>query len=130
MTEKFVEARLSFGRAATSHDMEPRRLSRGCVHRAYNKGPDGFRWLRGVVVRDPKTRAVAHHITAAMESTDTPMVQPVSVDDESSKTLIDDDVVIVEGNCRRVCSQNPLRKTQLSRARMERRSEGKLTNAE
>lgn len=95
--EKFVSPTLYRTTAATTEDMEPRRLSARSRPSPYKKDPDGYAWLRGVVVRDPKTRA--WRITYSRNGHDGDLYggSLTLVDDESLDTLIDDDVVIVEG---------------------------------
>ena len=77
--------------------MEPRRLTAKPRPSPYKKDPDGYAWLRGVVARDPKTQL--WRITYSRNGVDgDPYGGSLTlVDDESLDTLIDDDVVIVEG---------------------------------
>jgi hypothetical protein len=95
--DKFVSPTPYRTASATSDDMEPRRLSARSRPSPYKKDPNGYAWLRGVVVRDPKTRT--WRITYSRNGVDgDPYGGSLTlVDDESLDTLIDDDVVIVEG---------------------------------
>ena len=95
--EKFVSPALFRTAAASSQDMEPRRLSAKSRPSPYKKDPDGYAWLRGVVARDPKTKS--WRVTYSRNGVDgDPYGGSLTlVDDESLDTLIDDDVVIVEG---------------------------------
>jgi hypothetical protein len=95
--DKFVSPTPYRTASASSDDVEPRRLTARPRPSPYKKDPDGYRWLRGVVARDPKTKA--WRITYSRNGVDSdPYGGSLTlVDDEALDTLIDDDVVIVEG---------------------------------
>jgi hypothetical protein len=95
--EKFVSPTQYRTTAAGVEDMEPRRLSAKPRPTPYKKDPDGYAWLRGVVARDPKTKA--WRITYSRNGIDgDPYGGSLTlVDDEALDTLIDEDVIFVEG---------------------------------
>ena len=83
--------------SATSDDFGGRGPSSKPAPSPYKKDPNGYKWLRGVVARDPKTNA--WRITYSRNPLDN---DPFSgsltlVDDEVLDTLMDDDVIYVEG---------------------------------
>ena len=95
--ERFVSPAQFRTATENSDDVEPRRLSARPRPSPFKKDPDGYSWLRGVVARDAKSKA--WRITYSRNAVDgDPYGGSLTlVDDESLDTLIDDDVVIVEG---------------------------------
>jgi hypothetical protein len=83
--------------AASVEDPEPRRLSSKSRPSPYKKDPNGYAWLRGVVVRDAKNDS--WRITYSRDADDNDLYGGTLtlVADDRFDTLIDDDVVIVEG---------------------------------
>jgi hypothetical protein len=83
--------------SATSDDPAVRRPLSKPRSSPYKKDPAGYKWLRGVVVRDPKSKS--WRITYSRNPLDNdPYGGSLTlVDDESLDTLMDDDVVVVEG---------------------------------
>jgi hypothetical protein len=95
--DKFVSPTPYRTAAASSDDIEPRRLAAKPRPSPYKKDPDGYRWLRGTVVRDPKSKT--WRITYSRNGVDgDPYGGSLTlVDDEILDTLIDDDVIVVDG---------------------------------
>jgi hypothetical protein len=83
--------------SASSDDPDIRRPVAKPAPSPYKKDPNGYRWLRGVVARDPKTNA--WRITYSRNPLDhDPYNGSLTlVDDELLDTLMDDDVIYVEG---------------------------------
>lgn len=85
--------------SASVEDPEPRRLSAQSQSRPspYKKDPEGYAWLRGVVVRDGKNGS--WRITYSRDADDNDQYGGTLtlVDDDRFDTLIDDDIVIVKG---------------------------------
>ena len=96
--EKFISPTAYRTTAANADDMEPRRLAARPRPSPYLKDSAGYAWLRGVVARDPKTKS--WRLTYSRNAVDgDPYGGSLTlVDDESLDTLLDDDVVIVEGS--------------------------------
>lgn len=95
--ERFVSPTQFRTAAASSEDLEPRRLSAKPRPSPYKKDPDGYAWLRGVVARDPKTKSWRMTYSRNGVDGDPYGGSLTLVDDESLDTLIDDDVVFVAG---------------------------------
>jgi len=76
---------------------EPRRLSSSSGPSPYKKDPEGYAWLRGVVVRDGKNGS--WRITYSRDADDNDQYGGTLtlVDDDRFDTLIDHDIVIVKG---------------------------------
>jgi hypothetical protein len=83
--------------SATSDDPGVRRPGSKPRSSPYKKDPAGYKWLRGVVARDPKSKS--WRITYSRDPLDNdPYGGSLTlVDDEVLDTLMDDDVVVVEG---------------------------------
>jgi hypothetical protein len=85
--------------SAAVEDAEPRRLSAQSQSRPspYKKDPEGYAWLRGVVVRDGKNGS--WRITYSRDADDNDQYGGTLtlVDDDRLETLIDDDIIIVKG---------------------------------
>jgi hypothetical protein len=83
--------------SATVEDQEPRRLPSQSRPSPYKKDPDGYSWLRGVVVKDAKNGS--WRITYSRDADDNDQYGGTLtlVDDDRLDTLIDDDIVLVAG---------------------------------
>ncbi len=83
--------------SASSDDPDVRRPSAKPVPSPYKKDPGGYKWLRGVVARDPKTNA--WRITYSRNPLDNDPYRGslTLIDDELLDSLMDDDVIYVEG---------------------------------
>jgi len=95
--EKFVSPALYRTAGANSADGEPRRLTAKPRPSPYKKDADGYRWLRGTVARDPKTKAWRITYSDNPNDTDAYGGNLALVYDECLDTLIDQDVVVVTG---------------------------------
>ena len=95
--EKFVSPALYRAAAANSGDGEPRRLTARSRPSPYKKDPDGYRWLRGTVARDAKTKVWRITYSDNPNDGDPYGGNLALVDDECLDTLIDKDVIYVAG---------------------------------
>ena len=83
--------------SASSDDVDAPRPPAKFRKSPYKKDPDGYAWLRGVVVRDPESDA--WRITYSRDPLDSdPYNGSITlVDDTLLDTLLDDDVVFIRG---------------------------------
>jgi hypothetical protein len=90
--------------ASSVDDREPRRLQQKSLPSPFKKDPYGYRWLRGIVTRDPKSGL--WRITYAREPLDDDPYQGIMTlaaddslpADESLDKLKNGDVILVEGD--------------------------------
>ncbi|HLJ11481.1 MAG TPA: hypothetical protein VKU82_09840 [Planctomycetaceae bacterium] len=83
--------------SATSDDPDARRTSGRSRPSPYKYDREGYKWLRGVVSRDPKSDS--WRVTYSRDPLDSDQYggSLTLVDDESLDTLMEDDVVLVYG---------------------------------
>ncbi len=95
--DKFVSPAVYRGASPNSDEGEPRRLVAKPRPSPYKKDPNGYRWLRGTVSRDPKSKVWRLRYSDDANDGDPYGGSLALVDDEALDTLIDNDVIVVEG---------------------------------
>ncbi|HEY3968421.1 MAG TPA: hypothetical protein VGM05_27990 [Planctomycetaceae bacterium] len=95
--EKFVNPVEYRGASTGSDQSEPRRLAAKSAPSPYKKDPNGYSWLRGVVMRDPKSGS--WRLTYGRDNLDDDPYEGnlTLADDEALDVLNDGDVVFVAG---------------------------------
>jgi hypothetical protein len=96
--DKFVRPAAFRTPSANPDDPDTRRVGARQRSSPFKKDPTGYKWLRGIVTRDPKTNS--WRITYSRDALDNDPYQGnlTLVDDPILDALMEDDVVLVEGD--------------------------------